>query len=226
LAIEESRMFTGIIETVGKVIDIKGSRTGGFTLKIRPEKPLKEIKIGDSISISGVCLTVVDCNSKEFYVFVSKETFERTHFGNIKIGDIVNLETALHLGSSLSGHLVQGHIDDTGIIRALKRVGEAVEMVIEVRSPMIKYVSPKGSIAVEGVSLTVNAVSENSFSVMLIPYTLENTNLRYVKVGNLVNIEVDIIAKYVESLVKGAEERPKGEITEELLFEHGFIEGE
>jgi len=219
-------MFSGIIETIGKVVEIVGSKTDGFTMRLKPVKAIKNINIGDSISVSGACLTVVSIDHDSFSVFVSKETIERTKFGSIKIGDIFNLETPLHLGSPISGHFVQGHIDGIGIVKKVRQIDETVEMTVEIAPSLIKYISSKGSIAVEGVSLTVTELSENTFSTVLIPYTIENTNLRFIKAGDLVNIEVDVIARYIESLIKNNETVLKREITKDFLFEHGFMEDE
>jgi len=219
-------MFSGIIETIGKVVEIVGSKTDGFTMRLKPVKAIKNINIGDSISVSGACLTVVSIDHDIFSVFVSKETIERTKFGSIKIGDIFNLETPLHLRSPISGHFVQGHIDGIGIVKKVRQIDETVEMTVEIAPSLIKYISSKGSIAVEGVSLTVTELSENTFSTVLIPYTIENTNLRFIKAGDLVNIEVDVIARYIESLIKNNETVLKREITKDFLFEHGFMEDE
>lgn len=189
-------MFTGIIEAVGVV---KENRNTG--LSIKPVKALK-IKKGDSVSINGVCLTVKKTNGSILYFDVSPETLSRTNLGELKNGDFVNIETPATVNKLLGGHIVLGHIDGTGKITNITKDGNSKVYEFMVPLNIQKYMVEKGSIAVDGVSLTVASLKESSFTVALIPYTLENTNLGRKKIHDTVNIEVDIIGKYILKFVK------------------------
>jgi len=207
-------MFTGIIEEVGKVTSVKSG-----SLAIVASNVLQGIELGGSIAVNGACLTVTSINTKSFSVDVMPETLKRTNLGLLSAGDKVNLERPLALGGRLGGHLVQGHVDATG--RVVSLVPEAKAVIVRYTAPqeVMHYVVEKGFIAVDGVSLTVIGCNTTSFSVSLVTYTLKNTNLGSKRPGDQVNLEVDIIAKYVERL---KERRGKG-ITLDFLVEQGFL---
>lgn len=197
-------MFTGIVEETGVLKSITGS-----VITIQCRKVLENTKIGDSIAINGCCQTVVSMTPDSFSANVSQETFNVTNFKNLKTGDVVNLECALTPSTRMSGHIVQGHVDMTA-----KYLGN---MTFEV--PDSKYIVYKGSVAVNGVSLTVSKLDRNVFSVAIIPHTLENTNLKNLKAGDLVNIETDILGRYVEKFLSTGHNR----IDENFLIENGFM---
>lgn len=204
-------MFTGIIEEVGKVRAASPHR-----LTIAAARVIKDTVLGDSIAINGACLTVSDLDAGSFSTDVMPETLQRTNLGRLRPGHTVNLERALLVGGRLGGHLVQGHVDATGNIVSLVDRESAKIATIAAPSSILKYVVEKGFIAVDGASLTVIACTGSSFSVSLVSYTLEHTTLGSRSAGDLVNLEVDIIAKYVEKFRQGSG------ITLEFLAEHGF----
>ncbi len=207
-------MFTGIVEEVGSV----ASAAGG-SLVIATSQVLEGMQAGSSIAVNGVCLTVTDFNSKSFSVDVMPETLRRTNLGRLHTGDRVNLERPLALGGQVGGHLVQGHVDDTGRLASVTGEGEAVMLRFEASPEVMRYIVPKGFIAVDGVSLTVTSRDTDSFRVSIVDYTRQHTILGSKKVGDMVNLEVDIIAKYVEQL-----SQPKGSgITADFLQENGFL---
>ncbi|HXY74071.1 MAG TPA: riboflavin synthase [Dehalococcoidales bacterium] len=208
-------MFTGIIEEVGKI-----SQTVPNKLTVKAKKTLEGTAVGDSIAVNGVCLTVTDMGTDFFTVQVVPETLRRSNLGELKPNDPVNLERALALGGRLGGHLVEGHVDSTGKIISLKPEGPAILMRISAPQNVLKYVVEKGFIAIDGTSLTVVSRDENSFTVELITHTRENTVFIYRRTGDTVNLEVDIIAKYVEALANA----PSGKVTESFLKEHGFMD--
>lgn len=185
-------MFTGIVSAASRVIDIRGSRIG-----IDHAWIAKHLKVGGSVAVNGVCLTVVKKQGPVFFADVVPETRRRTNLGGVKVGDGVNLELPLAASSTLDGHLVQGHIDTTARILGVRRVALGKEVEIELPATISRYVAEKGSIAVDGISLTVAAVGRNSFKVALIPHTLEATIAKDYKRGTTVNLEADVIARYV-----------------------------
>ncbi|MCM8819055.1 MAG: riboflavin synthase [Candidatus Omnitrophica bacterium] len=189
-------MFTGIIEEVGK---IKGKRNRGEGLEILIEgnKIFQDLKVGDSISVNGVCLTVERIENKIFSVFVSFQTIQQTNLGEIKIGECVNLERALKIGDRVGGHFLTGHIDFKTKITNLRKESEFYLMKIKIPQEFKKYIVKRGSIGVDGISLTIAEIENNDVLIYLIPYTIENTNLKYRKTGDFVNIEIDIFAKYL-----------------------------
>lgn len=196
-------MFTGIIEEVGKVKSLRrGAKS--FVLEVEAETVLEGTQVGDSIATNGVCLTVTSLTGRGFTADVMPETVNRTALGELLPGALVNLERALSLQTRLGGHIVSGHIDGTGRISNRRQDDNALWLTIECDSKLLRYVIEKGSITIQGVSLTVARVDERSFSVSLIPHTQAATTLHQAKVGDLVNLENDIIAKYVEKLI-GAE---------------------
>lgn len=207
-------MFTGIVEEIGKIIS---ARPGN--LAVAAGKVLEDMAEGASIAVNGVCLTVTGFDNKSFNVEVMAETLSRTNLGLLKAGDEVNLERPLTLGGRLGGHLVQGHIDDTGRVILITPRGESIIAGFEAPPKLMSYIVEKGFIAVDGVSLTVVSRNSGSFQVSLVDYTRRNTILGNRRVGDTVNLEVDIIAKYVEQL-----NRDSGSgITVDFLQEHGFL---
>lgn len=193
-------MFTGIIEGLGTIIEIRPTGRGKH-LTFDTDFVLDQTKIGDSISVSGVCLTVIMIDGKRFQVDVSPETFARTTFLRAKIGDRVNLERALRLSGRIDGHLVSGHIDGIGTVKRKQNIGNAVIFTIGVPESLSRYMVKKGSVAVDGISLTINNCGRDSFDVSIIPHTAKLTTMGLSKVGNPVNIETDMIGKYVERFV-------------------------
>ena len=198
-------MFTGIIEDIGIVEQLNKSNEF-LKLKISSIKINKNVYIGDSISVNGVCLTVDDIESEEdkkvFGFSVVHETLLKTNLDNLEIGSIVNLERAVKFSDRLNGHLVQGHIEDVGTIIQKKHLNNQVDFLIKLDSELMKYCIVKGSIAIDGISLTIADQIDNSMKVAIIPHTLENTNLKSKTVDDTVNIETDIIAKYIENLIE------------------------
>lgn len=193
-------MFTGIIEEVGHVKSLhRGAKS--FTLEVEAEKVLEGTLVGDSIATNGVCLTVTSLTGHGFSADVMPETVSRTALGELVSGSPVNLERALSLQTRLGGHIVSGHIDGTGRIADRRQDDTALWLTIECDSKLLRYIIEKGSVTLQGVSLTVARVDERAFAVSLIPHTQAATTLHQAKVGDLVNIENDIIAKYVEKLL-------------------------
>jgi len=207
-------VFTGIIEEVGRVISAQPG-----SLVIAAEKVLKGMELGRSIAVNGACLTITDFNATSFSVDIMPETVERTNLGLLSAGDGVNLERPLALGGQLGGHLVQGHVDATGRVASMRQEGEAMLMRIEAPPEVMHYVVEKGFMAVDGISLTVVSREASSFQVSIVEYTRHHTILGERRVGDVVNLEVDIIAKYVEQMSRA---RPAG-ITVDFLEEHGFL---
>ncbi len=191
-------MFTGIIETLGKVVKTE-QKQGNLHLTIKSEIT-NELKIDQSIAHNGVCLTVVDIKNNEYTVTAIKETLSKTNIGDLQVGDIVNLERAMKLGEHLDGHIVQGHVDQTGICTNIQQENGSTIFTFEYDADKNNVTIEKGSITVNGVSLTVVNSKRNSFSVAIIPYTFEHTNFKNFKVGTKVNLEFDVIGKYVARL--------------------------
>jgi riboflavin synthase len=210
-------MFTGIIESMGvvKMITRKGD---DVLLEIDTSMSLDDVKIGDSIAVSGACLTVTGMNDRGFVADVSAETLAKTTLKTFKRGDRVNLEKALRLNSFLGGHLVLGHVDGVGSIFERLEKSNSIIFGVEIDKELSKYVVPKGSIAIDGVSLTVNKCEKNRFYVNIIPHTASETTLDAKKVRDPVNLETDILGKYIEKLL-----HPDKEIDMDFLSEHGFL---
>jgi len=194
-------MFTGIIETTGKVTRIAKARRA-VRFVIRPKKQLRRVQIGESICVNGVCLTVVHKSPVSISFDVIRETFRKSNFIQIEIGDEVNLERALKLGDRLSGHYVMGHIEGTGKITRINKTKKEVEFQVTYPTKLRRYFIPKGCIAMDGISLTIGEVRKTSFSIYLIPHTLKMTNLKSQKVGDLINLETDIFLKTKKSRKK------------------------
>ena len=189
-------MFTGLIEEVGQ-IDSLQKKSDGMLLYVKAKKILEDAKLGDSIAVNGVCLTVVDIKNDKVAFELSNETINRSNFRYAKIGNYVNLERALKASDRLGGHIVQGHVDTTGKIVEMKNLGSHTELLLQIPHEYKSLVIEKGSIAVDGISLTINYVLNDKISINIIPHTLENTNLKYKKAGDLVNLEFDIFGKYI-----------------------------
>ncbi len=206
-------MFTGIVEEIDKIISAKPR-----SLAIAANEVLQEIKLGQSVAVNGVCLTITSFDASSFSVDIMPETLRRTNLGLLSAGDKVNLERPLTLSDRLGGHLVQGHIDGTGKVVAITR-NEEILIRSQASSEILRYVVEKGFIAVDGVSLTVVTKDRGSFQVSIVDYTLKHTTLGERRVGDLVNLEADIIAKYVEQL---SQARSSG-VTADFLKEHGFL---
>lgn len=195
-------MFTGLIEDVGTV-DRWQVRRGSGVLTLKTRLPLREVSVGSSVAVSGACLTVVDKTTGRFVVEVSPETLARTALRTVRAGDLVNLERPLRLKDRLGGHLVTGHVDGVGVIEKIKKKGEFTFFLFKVPPSLAPLLVPKGSVAVDGISLTVNECDQQRFAVAIIPFTLKHTNLRRHRVGDKVNIETDILGKYVQRLLAG-----------------------
>jgi len=212
-------MFTGIIAALGKVVAVQ-TQGGDVRLEVASQKlDLNDVELGDSIAVNGVCLTVVSMQSDRVYFDVSRETLDRTSIGIAKIGSEINLEKALALGDRLGGHFVSGHVDGMG--ECIKRETSARSIIFQFRIPsnLERYIAEKGSICIDGVSLTVNEVSQGIFEVNIIPHTLEETIIKDYQVGTRVNLEVDLIARYLERLIPGE----KSNVTQDKLLKHGFL---
>ena len=212
-------MFTGLIETTAKVLSLQ-SKGAGLSLVVNPIEPF-EVNIGDSVSVDGVCLTAVIVKGVLSFD-VSPETIRHTTLGNLRTGSIVNLERALRPTDRLGGHIVTGHIDAVGGIKTIKQTGEYTFVVIQASPEVLKYVVKKGSIAIDGISLTVNGVSPTFFSLAIIPHTLRVTSLKNKRVGDRVNIETDIIGKYVARLISMESGKGEGDLWK-TLFEAGYL---
>ncbi len=223
-------MFTGIIEETGTIESItKGIKSAIIT--VIADKVLENTKIGDSIAVNGVCLTVTSINGNKFNADVMAETIRRSSLGSLKHGSKVNLERAMAADGRFGGHIVSGHIDGTGTIRSLVKEDNAVWVEIATTYKLLKYIVEKGSITIDGISLTVAKLTNDSFSVSVIPHTGKETILLDKKPGDIVNLENDIVGKYVEKLMnfkldenknKTTQKNPTGNITIDFLTEHGF----
>ena len=217
-------MFTGIVEDKGRVLRIE-DRGQGKTLVLRVPAHLTEIQLGDSININGVCLTITGQRGDVLEVDLSAETLQKTALGQLVEGREVNLERALRLSDRLGGHIVTGHVDGTGIITSKRQERDFVLLRVRVPHALTKYVVEKGSIGIDGVSLTVNRCAGDELEMMLIPYTLQKTTLMDKKAGDAVNVETDILGKYVEKMLTRGGSSPEG-VSLSFLKEHGFVKEE
>lgn len=235
-------MFTGIVEEKGTLRRVTGGADWG-SLTVGCRKVLEGTRIGDSIAVNGVCLTVTECSRDSFTADVMAETLRRSNLGDLKAGDAVNLERAMAADGRFGGHLVSGHIDGTGIIQRVRREGNAVWVFVEAPAAVLDLIVEKGSVAVDGISLTVAQAGSDGFAVFVIPHTGEETTLLARRRGERVNLENDIVGKYVQKLLgcstggmdtipavnaagggeaAGAAEPKTGVLTEAYLREHGF----
>jgi riboflavin synthase len=207
-------LFTGIVEEVGSIVSVSAGQ-----LTIGARQALNDLQIGGSVAVNGVCLTVIAFNDKAFTADVMSETLKRTNLGQLHVGDSVNLERPLKLNGEIGGHLVQGHIDDTGRVAQVSKDGRALLMRFQAEPEVMRYIVPKGFIAVDGTSLTVTTKEANTFEVSIVGFTRAHTILADKKPGDIINLEVDIIGKYVAELAKA----PQSGLTAEFLREHGFM---
>lgn len=212
-------MFTGIIEEIGIVKEFsKRGRTAFITIECK--KVLEDVKLGDSIAIDGVCQTVIKFDSNSFSVEVSAETLNVTTFSNLKNGVKVNLERAMTLNGRFGGHIVSGHVDGIGKVKKIHKIGDFYNIEFEVERGLTKYIVKKGSITINGISLTVADIVSNEFSIAVIPHTFKKTNLNMLKSGDSVNIETDVLAKYVEKILSTGNNK---DIDKNFLEENGFV---
>lgn len=221
-------MFTGIIEGLGTITLVRPAG-GGKRLTVTAGFALEGTRVGDSIAVNGACLTAVTVSERRFEVEVSPETLSRTTLGQAKPGDRVNLERALRLNGRLDGHLVSGHIDGVGTIAARKPAGNAEIVAVDVDAALSRYMIEKGSVALDGISLTINSCRSGRFEVSIIPHTAGMTTIGFKNVGDRINIETDLIGKYVERFVTAgsdgqrSEKTLTGTVTMELLAKNGFL---
>lgn len=218
-------MFTGIIEEIGSITNIK--QTGeSIVMTIDAKKILKDVQLGDSIAVNGVCLTVTSFTEKQFTVDVMPETVKATSLRSLKRSSKVNLERAMAAGGRFGGHFVSGHADGLGVIKSKKPIDNAIYYEIEVSNDILQYVIYKGSITVDGTSLTVFGLSENSFTISLIPHTTSETIIGLKGTGDIVNVECDILGKYIEHFLSnrfnGSQSKRKSTITSQFLEDNGF----
>lgn len=212
-------MFTGIIAAIGKIETIQ-PQGGDLRLQVATQKlDLADVALGDSIAVNGVCLTVVEINAAKLSFDVSRESLERTSLGSVQTGSAVNLEKALAVGDRLGGHFVSGHVDGLGKVLSLQESARSVTCRIEVPVGLERYIAEKGSICIDGVSLTVNNVGDNWFEVNIIPHTMQETIISHYQAATKVNLEVDLIARYLERLLP----QKKTGISRDTLLKHGFI---
>ena len=215
-------MFTGIVEELGSIRSVRRGQHSSV-LSIAAKDILSDLKIGDSVAVNGVCLTATTVDGSGFTADVMHETLNRSSLGSLTVGSHVNLERAMAANGRFGGHIVSGHIDGTGTITALRKDDNAVWYTISASQELLRYIVEKGSIAIDGISLTVAEVGESWLSISAIPHTVAQTVLRDRKEGDLVNLETDIIGKYVEKLLKPApESQASSGITLDFLARHGF----
>ena len=216
-------MFTGLVQEIGKIIKID-KELNALYLTVECKKVLYELKIGDSVAIDGACQTVTEIFSNAFKVYASPETLAVTTFNQYKIGDIVNLERTLRLCDRLDGHIVSGHIDGIATVTDIKKDSETTIFTFYVNNDFAHQIVKKGSVTINGVSLTVADILDNNFKIAVIPHTLNNTNLKYLKVKDNVNLETDVIAKYVEKYLLSNDNNSKATtIDMNLLERNGFL---
>ncbi|WP_462146058.1 riboflavin synthase [Pseudoalteromonas gelatinilytica] len=216
-------MFTGIIEATGKIVELT-QKQGDLAIRIQSANlDMKDVKLGDSIATNGVCLTVVAKHSDGFSADLSNETISLTGFAHYKKGQTVNLEKAMQPISRLGGHLVSGHVDGIATVESISPNARATEYWLSTDSDLMKYIPYKGSVCIDGISLTVNEVEQNRFKLTIVPHTAEQTTIAEFQEGTQVNLEVDQIARYLERLIKGAEQPSRSDISMSLLAQAGFI---
>lgn len=218
-------MFTGIVEAVGTILAITPKGEDVTITVDAGQLDMSDVHLGDSIATNGVCLTVVAFDECSYRADLSLETLKRTGFSQYQVGDAVNLEKAMLPSTRFGGHIVSGHVDDVGVIVDRQPVGRAMEYWIEVPPHLTRYIAEKGSVTVDGISLTVNDIRKNGFKITIVPHTSQETTVDSFVVGRKVNLEVDVIARYLERLISGKTEQvdsPESRITMELLQKNGF----
>ena len=217
-------MFTGIIEAVGEIAQTE-SKGGDMRMRINTaDLDMTDVQQGDSIAVSGVCLTAIDSGDYFFVADVSAESLGRTTLGDLKTGERVNLEKALTPTTRLGGHMVSGHVDGVGEVLARENEGRSIRFKIRAPKSLCSYIAEKGSICVDGISLTVNHIEGDTFDLNIVPHTLANTTMEEFKPGRKVNLEVDIIARYLERLLQGNDSTANDTITMDLLRRTGFTD--
>jgi riboflavin synthase len=215
-------MFTGIIEGLGTIAGIRSSGQGK-RLTIEADFSLDQTKLGDSISVSGACLTAVKIDGQRFEVDVSPETLRTTTFGQAKVGERLNIERAMRFSDRIDGHLMSGHIDGTGTVKQRESLSNAIIITIAMNASLTRYMIVKGSVAVDGVSLTINTCESDNFSVSIIPYTAKLTTIGFKNKGDRVNIETDMIGKYVERFMGGIPDRSKENSSKQAFIDHAYL---
>ncbi|HXV20015.1 MAG TPA: riboflavin synthase [Desulfuromonadales bacterium] len=215
-------MFTGLIEDLGTVRELR-RESNLVRLTVGTAIPATELHLGDSVAVNGICLTVVAIGNGSFTADVSPETLDRSTLGELAAGSRVNLERALRLSDRLGGHLVSGHIDAIATISERLQDRNAIRFTFRLPAAVNRFVAEKGSVAIDGISLTVNAVTDETFAVAVIPHTLAMTTLQEKKSGDRVNVETDLIARYIARLLGVAEARPTGALSLDFLAKHGFL---
>ena len=220
-------MFTGIIEAVGTVKAININAQGARLVIATNNLNMSDVKLGDSIATNGICLTVVDYDQNSYSVDVSNETLNRTGFASYDVGMAVNLEKAMLASTRFGGHMVSGHVDGVSEILSITNNGNSIEYWLSMPSDIAHYIAEKGSVTIDGTSLTVNALSDGKFRLTIVPHTVKETVFAHYQVGTKVNLEVDLIARYLERLLTkdgtGYEVEPKSNVTESSLQKAGFI---
>ena len=217
-------MFTGIVQEVGKIAEIEPVKSSMRMRILAPRLDFTDVVLGDSIAVSGPCLTVTGFESGQFEVDVSAETLARTTLGERKAGDEVNLEKALRFNDRLGGHLVSGHIDGVGKIKLRESLDEYIRFVVGIPSELSKYLAFKGSVSLDGVSLTVNEAGKDEFEVLTIPHTLDNTTLGGSEIGSTINVEVDLVARYLDRLTESSADNVDPAISLSTLESAGLLE--
>lgn len=215
-------MFTGIIQAVGQIARLERAPQHARVVINTATLPMQDVSPGDSIAVNGVCLTAVSLEANSFAADVSAETLARTTLGELSVGSPVNLEKALRLNDFLGGHLVSGHVDGVGQLLSRQAVGEAWRYSFEAPQDLMKYIAEKGSITINGISLTVNQVQQRQFHVMIVPHTVQKTMLGTLAIGGRVNLEVDVIARYLERLLTHAAPVTGG-LSYQTLMQNGFV---
>ena len=213
-------MFTGIIQAQGNIKEIRSSNKGVVFILNSNSLDLSDVSIGDSIAVNGVCLTVIHLDKDSFSADISQETLNCSTFSQLKKGQSINLEKSLRLDQGIDGHVVSGHIDGVGKVTSIAIEGESKRMKIKVDDNLIKYIAKKGSICINGVSLTVNEIDANVFGVNIVPHTFSVTTLDELKVNSQVNIEIDIIARHIEQLLN---HKTSARIDKALLIKNGYL---
>ena len=213
-------MFTGIIQAQGNIKEIRASNKGAVFVLNSNSLDLSDVSIGDSIAVNGVCLTVTQLDKNYFSSDVSQETLDCTTFSQLKKGQNINLEKSLRLNQGVDGHIVSGHVDGVGKITLIAIEGDSTRMKIKVDDNLVKYIAKKGSICINGVSLTVNEIDGNVFDVNIVPHTFSVTTLGELKVNSQVNIEIDIIARHIEQLLN---HKTSARIDKALLIKNGYL---
>jgi len=216
-------MFTGIIEAVGTVRS-KQPQGGDLNVEIETNiMDMSDVKLGDSIAVNGVCLTVIELTGLGFWADISNETVAHTRWSDIQVGDQVNLEKALTPTTRLGGHLVSGHVDGVGEVLERSEDARSIRFSVSAPDDLAKYIAHKGSITVDGVSLTVNAVSGSVFELNIVPHTAKETTIYSFQPGRKIHLEVDLLARYLERLISGQQQQKTETLTEGFLAEHGFV---